>query len=147
MGEFKAGKINKYILSSDILERDITLSIYLPEDFTELFKSQVIICFDGLDFFRFGRIQREYERLRKEEHIERAIIVGFHYEDVEKRREEFHPQGSRSQKTIQSVVKELLPFIDQTFPTYKVGNSRLLIGDSLSWKYCLSYFIDLSFNI
>lgn len=33
MGEFKAGKINKYILSSDILERDITLSIYLPEDF------------------------------------------------------------------------------------------------------------------
>ena len=48
--------------------------------------------------FRFGRIQREYERLRKEEHIERAIIVGFHYEDVEKRREEFHPQGSRSQR-------------------------------------------------
>ena len=132
MGEFKAGKINKYILNSKILERDITLSIYLPEDFTELFKSQVIICFDGLDFFRFGRIQREYERLRKEEHIERAIIVGFHYEDVEKRREEFHPQGSRSEKTIQSVVKELLPFIDQTFPTYKVGNSRLLIGDSLA---------------
>ena len=31
MGEFKAGKINKYILSSDILERDITLSIYLPK--------------------------------------------------------------------------------------------------------------------
>lgn len=56
MGEFKAGKINKYILNSKILERDITLSIYLPEDFTELFKSQVIICFDGLDFFRFGRI-------------------------------------------------------------------------------------------
>ena len=50
MEEFKAGKINKYILNSKILERDITLSIYLPEDFTELFKSQVIICFDGLDF-------------------------------------------------------------------------------------------------
>lgn len=137
MGEFKAGKINKYILKSEILEREITLSIYLPEDFTELFKYQVIICFDGLDFFRFGRIQREYERLRKEECIERAIIVGFHYEDIEKRREEFHPQGNRSQKTIQSVGKELLPFIDQTFPTYKVGNSRLLIGDSLAGSIAL----------
>ena len=40
MEEFKAGKINKYILNSKILERDITLSIYLPEDFTELFKSR-----------------------------------------------------------------------------------------------------------
>lgn len=85
-----------------------------------------------IGLFPIWKDWREYERLRKEERIERAIIVGFHYEDVEKRREEFHPQGSRSEKTIQSVVKELLPFIDQTFPTYKVGNSRLLIGDSLA---------------
>ena len=77
MGEFKAGKINKYILSSDILERDITLSIYLPEDFTELFKSQVIICFDGLDFFRFGRIQREYERLRKRNILNVLLLLDF----------------------------------------------------------------------
>ena len=36
-------------------------------------------------------------------------------EDVDKRREEFHPQGSRSHLTIQSVGKEILPFIDSTF--------------------------------
>lgn len=34
-------------------------------------------------FLRFGRIQREYEKLRKDNEIQRAIIVGFHYEDVE----------------------------------------------------------------
>ena len=132
MSEFKPGKINKHILYSDILERYVTISIYLPEEYTDLFKYQVIICFDGLDFLRFGRIQREYEKLRKDNEIQRAIIVGFHYEDVEKRREEFHPKGSRSHLTVQAVGKELLPFIDATFPTYKVGNARLLMGDSLA---------------
>lgn len=137
MSEFKPGKINKYILKSDILKRDITLSIYLPEDYSDLFKYHVVICFDGLDFLRFGRIQRVYEKLRKENKIQRAIIIGFHYEDVDKRREEFHPQGSRSELTIQAVGKELLPMIDQTFPTYKVGNARLLLGDSLAGSIAL----------
>ena len=126
MTEFNAGKINKKIIHSDILDRDVTLSIYLPEEYTELFKYQVILCFDGLDFLRFGRIQRTYEQLRKDNSIQRAIIVGFHYEDVDKRREEFHPSGSRSHLTVQAIGKEILPFIDSTFPTNKVGNSRLL---------------------
>ncbi|MEB7434085.1 esterase family protein [Staphylococcus pasteuri] len=137
MSEFKPGKINKHQFYSDILEREVTISIYLPEDYTDLFKYQVIICFDGLDFLRFGRIQREYERLRKDQEIQRAIIVGFHYESVEKRREEFHPQGSRSHLTVKAIGKELLPFIDATFPTYKVGNARLLMGDSLAGSIAL----------
>ncbi len=137
MSEFKPGKINKHQFYSDILEREVTISIYLPEDYTDLFKHQVIICFDGLDFLRFGRIQREYERLRKDQEIQRAIIVGFHYESVEKRREEFHPQGCRSHLTVKAIGKELLPFIDATFPTYKVGNARLLMGDSLAGSIAL----------
>lgn len=50
MDNFQAGRINKINFSSDILDRDITLSIYLPKDFTELFKYKVVFCFDGLDF-------------------------------------------------------------------------------------------------
>ncbi len=95
---------------------------------------------DGLDFLRFGRIQRTYESLIKEARIDDAIIVGnIHYEEkhVDKRREEFHPQGSRSHLTIQSVGKEILPFIDSTFCTLKVGNARLLVGDSLAGSIAL----------
>ena len=33
-------------------------------------------------------------------------------------------RGTRSHKTVQVVGKELLPFIDKTFPTYKVGNAK-----------------------
>ena len=54
MSEFKAGKINKHVMYSDILNRDITLSIYLPETYNQLVKYNVIICFDGLDFYVLG---------------------------------------------------------------------------------------------
>ncbi|MGX0402118.1 enterochelin esterase-like enzyme [Staphylococcus epidermidis] len=44
MSEFKVGKINKKIIHSDILNRDVTLSVYLPEDYTNLFKYQLIFA-------------------------------------------------------------------------------------------------------
>ncbi len=114
MSEFKTGKINKHVLYSNILNRDVTISIYLPESYNQLVKYNVILCFDGLDFLRFGRIRRTYESLIKEARIDDAIIVGFHYEDVDKRRE-IHPQGSRSHLTIQSVGKEMCHLLTRRF--------------------------------
>src|SRR5699024_2873803 len=96
-----------------------------------------VFCFDGLDFFSFGRIHRSYERLREQNDVERAIFVGFHYEDVDKRRAEFHPQGARTHLTVKAVANEILPFIDRTFPTYKVGNARVILGDSLAGSAAL----------
>ncbi|MGY3481324.1 esterase family protein [Staphylococcus cohnii] len=137
MDNFQAGRINKINFSSDILDRDITLSIYLPKDFTELFKYKVVFCFDGLDFFSFGRIHRTYEKLWETNEVERAIFVGFHYEDVEKRRTEFHPQGAKTALTVKCMANEILPFIDAQFPTYKVGNGRVILGDSLAGSAAL----------
>ncbi|EKU48109.1 alpha/beta hydrolase-fold protein [Staphylococcus massiliensis] len=130
--DLKVGEITRVPFQSEILDREVTLSIYLPKDYSDLFKSKVVICFDGRDFFQFGQIHRSYEKLRQEDKVSRAIFIGFHYESVQKRREEFHPQGERASKTVQAVANELLPFIDSNFPTYKVGNARLLLGDSLA---------------
>ncbi|MBF7017484.1 esterase family protein [Staphylococcus durrellii] len=137
MTEFQAGHINKIDFSSEILERDVTLSIYLPKDYTPLFKYKVIFCFDGKDFYSFGQIHRTYEKLREANKVERAIIVGFHYETVDKRRAEFHPQGERTPLTVKAMAKEILPYIDQNFPTFKVGNGRVLFGDSLAGSVAL----------
>lgn len=43
MSEFKTGKINKHVLYSNILNRDVTLSIYLPESYNQLVKYNVNI--------------------------------------------------------------------------------------------------------
>ncbi|MEQ7791641.1 esterase family protein [Staphylococcus nepalensis] len=137
MDHFQPGRINKIDFPSKILDRDVTLSIYLPKDFTELFKYKVIFCFDGLDFFSFGKIHRTYEKLWEANEIERAIFVGFHYEDVEKRRAEFHPRGIRTPLTVKAMANEILPYIDAQFPTYKVGNGRVVLGDSLAGSAAL----------
>lgn len=47
MSEFKTGKINKHVLYSNILNRDVTISIYLPESYNQLVKYNVILCFDA----------------------------------------------------------------------------------------------------
>ncbi|ARJ51449.1 esterase family protein [Staphylococcus lutrae] len=132
MSSFKPGEITVTHFNSDYLEREITLSVYLPRDYSDLYKSKVIFCFDGRDFLRYGQIHRVYEKLRKAGEIERAIIIGLHYENVEMRRKEFHPQGEKAGQTVQAVANEILPWIDRTFATYKVGHARLLLGDSLA---------------
>lgn len=96
MTTFKPGEVTRVNFTSDILNRDITLSIYLPKDYSALRQYKIIFCFDGRDFFSFGQIHRKYEKLRQTKKIDDAIFVGFHYETVDKRREEFHPQGARA---------------------------------------------------
>lgn len=66
MDNFQAGRINKINFSSDILDRDITLSIYLPKDFTELFKYKVVFCFDGLDFLALAEYTEHMKNYGKQ---------------------------------------------------------------------------------
>ncbi|MGK9045046.1 alpha/beta hydrolase [Mammaliicoccus vitulinus] len=133
----KIGLVDQIKLESKFLRREVTISIYLPKDYTDLYKHHVVITFDGRDFFQFGQIHREYEKLRTADKVERSIIVGVHYEDVELRRKEFHPDGEHRKEMSQFVVKELCPYIDKTFSTLKVGNARILLGDSLAASIAL----------
>lgn len=65
MTTFNPGEVTVTHLQSDYLEREITLSVYLPKDYSDLYKSKVIFCFDGRDFLRYGQLHRVYEKLRK----------------------------------------------------------------------------------
>lgn len=133
----KIGLVDQIKLESKYLNREVSISIYLPKAYTDLYKHHVVIAFDGRDFFQFGQIHRTYEKLRSSNEVDRAIIVGVHYEDVESRRTEFHPEGEHRKEMSQFVVKELMPYIDKTFSTLKVGNARILLGDSLAASIAL----------
>ncbi|MBI5975260.1 esterase family protein [Staphylococcus canis] len=132
MTEFKAGQITKTQFESNILDRTVTLSVYLPEDYSNDEPSNVIFCFDGRDFMRYGQIHRLYERLWRKGEIKKSIIIGFHYESVHKRHEEFHPQGEFASMTVRAVATEIFPWIDETFTTHTSSESRVLLGDSLA---------------
>lgn len=143
---FQQGLVNPYELKSRFLDRTVKLGIYLPQNYSRLYKHQVIIAFDGQDFSQLGQLHRSYEKLYADNEIERAIIIYIHYPDVAVRTKEYHPDSPAKQQMIQFVTAELMPYLDQNFATLKTGNARLLMGDSLAASISLSIVLAYPMN-
>ncbi|MCM3114251.1 esterase family protein [Neobacillus sp. MER 74] len=129
--EFPKGTIKELTIYSAELGEDVKLLIYLPANFSSLYKYSLLIAQDGRDYFQLGRIARLADEFLFQREIENLIIVGVPYKDVEDRRKKYHPNGSQNQQYIRFLAHELVPFLDQEFPTYQMGSTRALIGDSL----------------
>ncbi|WP_226530895.1 esterase family protein [Metabacillus niabensis] len=125
------GIIKERSFFSASLEEEVTLLIYLPENFSPLYKYSLLIAQDGQDYFKLGRVGRQLEALMKEEEIENVIVVGIPYKDVDDRRDKYHPNGVKVKQYIRFLAHELVPYLDKEFPTYQIGYGRALIGDSL----------------
>ncbi|ARD49127.1 esterase family protein [Sporosarcina sp. P33] len=126
------GKIEEIRFYSKELQEEMELLIYLPSSYSPLYKHNVMLVSDGKDYFQLGRIGRVADELMEEEIIEPVIIVGIPYKTVKERRRMYHPEGDRHQAYIRFLAHELIQYIDETYPTYQMGASRTLIGDSLA---------------
>jgi enterochelin esterase-like enzyme len=113
------------------LGEDLQLLIYLPANYSPLYKYSLLIAQDGRDYFQLGRISRFADEFLFKKEIENLIIVGVPYKDVKDRRRKYHPDGEQNQQYIRFLAHELVPFLDNEFPTYQMGSTRALIGDSL----------------
>ncbi|MEH7177454.1 alpha/beta hydrolase [Neobacillus vireti] len=129
--EILKGTIKELTMKSVELGEEILLLIYLPANFSPLFKYSLLIAQDGRDYFQLGRIGRLADEYLFEREIEKLIIVGISYKDVEDRRRKYHPAGNQNQAYIRFLAHELVPYLDKEFPTYHMGSTRALIGDSL----------------
>ncbi|KIL45722.1 alpha/beta hydrolase [Jeotgalibacillus soli] len=137
------GTIQERTLYSEALKEDMKLLVYLPANFSPLYKYTVLIAQDGKDYFQLGRLPRLADRLLAEDEIEKMIIVAVPYKDVEDRRKKYHPDGEQYEGYIRFLAHELIRFIDKEYPTYQMGLGRALIGDSLagtvSYSTALAY--------
>ena len=79
--------------------------------------------------------------------IEDLIIVGIPYRDVHDRRKKYHPDGEQHAAYIRFLAHELVPYLDEEFPTYQIGTGRVLIGDSLGATVSAAYSIKVSSHI
>ncbi|MFP7295814.1 alpha/beta hydrolase [Neobacillus niacini] len=129
--EIPKGTIKEHTINSSELGEEIPLLIYLPANFSPLYKYSLLIAQDGRDYFQLGRIGRLADEYLYKREIENIIIVGIPYKDVEDRRRKYHPSGEQNQAYIRFLAHELVPYLDQEFPTYQMGSTRALIGDSL----------------
>lgn len=128
----KYGRIEDLSFYSKALDEDMQLLIHLPHNYTPLQKYSVLIASDGKDYFQYGRIGRVIDELLDAEEIENVIVVGVPYKSVPERRRMYHPEGDRHEAYIRFLAHELVPYIDENYPTYQIGAGRGLIGDSLA---------------
>lgn len=129
--EFPRGTIKEITFQSKELGEDVQLLVYLPANFSPLYKYSLLIAQDGRDYFQLGRIGRLADEFLFEREIENLIIIGIPYKNVEDRWKKYHPDGEQNQAYIRFLAHELVPFLDKEFPTYHMGTTRALIGDSL----------------
>lgn len=126
------GKIEEIKFYSKELDEEMELLVHLPARYSPLYKHNVMIVSDGKDYFQYGRIGRVADALMDEEIIEPLIIVGVPYKTVQERRRMYHPEGDRTKAYSRFLAHELIRFIDETYPTFEMGSSRILVGDSLA---------------
>ncbi|OQM46660.1 esterase family protein [Anoxybacillus sp. PDR2] len=125
------GVVNEQTIYSRELDEEVKLLIYVPSTFSPLYKYSLLIAQDGKDYFMFGKVGRVIEKLMEEQKIDRTIVVGIPYKDVHDRYEKYHPNGKQHAAYLKFLTTELVPYLDQEFPTYQMGMGRALIGDSL----------------
>jgi enterochelin esterase-like enzyme len=129
--EYPKGTIKEIAFQSLELGEEMQLLVYLPANFSSLYKYSLIIAQDARDYFQLGRIGRLADEFLYEHEIENLIIVGVPYKNVVDRRRKYHPDGDQNQAYIRFLAHELVPFLDLEFPTYHMGSTRALVGDSL----------------
>ncbi|WP_110113412.1 esterase family protein [Bacillus sp. CGMCC 1.16541] len=124
-------KLEEQSFYSESLKQTITLLVYLPANFSPLYKYSLLIAQDGRDYVMYGRTPRVIDELMTDSKIDRTIFVGIPYTYVKDRRDKYHPEGNQQAAYIRFLAHELVPYLDQTYPTYQMGKTRTLIGDSL----------------
>ncbi|SFD39345.1 Enterochelin esterase [Lentibacillus persicus] len=124
-------------LNSSYLNETMTLKIYQPESFSPLYKYQICIMQDGDDYYQLGRAATLSDRLHENATISNTILVGIQYQDKHDRRRKYHPDGEQRIAYSKFLVHEAAPLLDDLFPTYHMGQSRTLVGDSLAGTLAL----------
>ncbi len=128
----RKGKMIEETIESKYLEETMTLKMYQPETFSPLYKYNICIMQDGNDYFQMGRIATLSDRLHEAEEITNTVFIGIHYKDKFDRREKYHPSGKQNEAYTKFLVNEVVPLLDDILPTYHMGQSRALMGDSLA---------------
>lgn len=128
----KQSKIEVHVIQSKELGEEMEVLIHLPKNYTPLNKYRILIASDGKDYIQYGRTGRVIDSLSDQGEMESVIYFGIPYKSVKERRSMYHPEGNRQEAYIRFLAHELVPFIDENYPTFQVGAGRTLMGDSLA---------------
>ncbi len=118
-------------INSKYLHETYSIKIYQPKNFSTLYKYHICIMQDGNDYFQLGRVATVSDQLHEEAEIEDTVFVGIHYKDKYDRLKKYHPKGEKNEAYMKFLRFEVVPLLDDFLPSYYLGATRVLMGDSL----------------
>jgi enterochelin esterase-like enzyme len=127
----RQGKMIEKEIFSKYLEEKLSIKIYLPKNFSTLYKYYICIMQDGNDYYQLGRVATYSDQLHESGEIENTVFAGIHYRDKYDRMEKYHPNGEKHEAYVKFLRFEVVPMLDELFPSFYLGATRVLMGDSL----------------
>lgn len=124
-------------IDSHFLNEKMSIQIYQPESFSPLYKYNICLMQDGNDYFQMGRVATLSDKLHDSYEITNTVFAGIHYQDKHDRRKKYHPSGEQNEAYTKFLVNEVVPLLDELIPSYHMGQSRALMGDSLAGTLAL----------
>lgn len=124
-------------IDSRFLNEKMSIQIYQPESFSPLYKYNICLMQDGNDYFQMGRVATLSDKLHDSYEITNTVFAGIHYQDKHDRRKKYHPSGEQNEAYTKFLVNEVVPLLDELIPSYHMGQSRALMGDSLAGTLAL----------
>ena len=118
----KAVVIDKHILTSTYLCRDVSIDCYLPPQVTNFSEASLLLVNDGQDLVTMG-FNKILDKLNQNDEIKPLFCVGIHCAADRKNEYgtakylDFMGRGVKAPLFNQFVFKELLPFIRLTYKT------------------------------
>ncbi|KHE67924.1 esterase family protein [Halobacillus sp. BBL2006] len=131
------GSFKEFSIESSYLNETMTLRVYVPENYSPLYKYHFCIMQDGNDYFQMGRAATLSDQLHAAEEIENTIFIGIHYNDKYDRQDKYHPDGKKQSDYVNFLIREVVPFLDEELPGFCMGRGRTLVGDSLAGTLAL----------
>lgn len=126
------GTVQDLKFYSESLQETLDLYIYIPANYSPLYKYNILIASDGKDYFQLGGITKLADELIDDYEIENIIIACVPYKDIKDRRHKYIPSGEQHDAYLRFLAHELVPYLDREYSTYQMGMSRGVIGDSLA---------------
>jgi len=126
----------RHRLQSRSLDEERGIIVYLPPGYEEDKTYPAIYCQDGEQFFNFGRIATQANRLILDGQIISSIIVGVEV-NLNTRSAEYRSDGQRFPAYCAFFAEELVPYIGNLYPVPDDPAQRILAGDSLGGSVSL----------
>ncbi|KYG90848.1 hypothetical protein A0U40_17790 [[Bacillus] sp. KCTC 13219] len=126
------GTVKDINFYSEALQEELQLLIYIPANYSPLYKYNLLIAADGKDYFQLGSIPRLADELIDNYEMENTIIVGVPYKNVADRQKKYIPSGEQHGAFLRFLAHELVPYLDENYATFQLGQTRGMIGDSMA---------------